>query len=169
MKIAIEDIHDEGITVDIDEPLVIEGHDHPYMVRAHLELHRIESEIVVDGSMNTEIELECSRCLKTFKRRIDDPVHMVYHPIGELGSEAHELRSDELDLGFYSGDEIDLWEVLREQIMLSLQMKPLCDAACRGICPKCGIDLNSETCSCEFKEADPRLQVLKKLLEKRKE
>ena len=103
------------------------------------------------------------------KRGIDDPVHMVYHPVGELRSEAHQLRSEELELGFYSGNEIDLREVLREQILLNMQMKPLCDAACRGICPKCGIDLNSQICSCEYKETDPRLQVLKKLLEKRKE
>lgn len=169
MKIAIQDILDEGITVDIDEQVIIEGHDHAYDVQAHLELYKAETEIVVDGTMNTEIELECSRCLKTFRKRLDAPVHMVYHPIDEMRSEAHELKSDELDMGFYSGDEIDLQEALTEQIVLNLQMKPLCDVACRGICPKCGIDLNSETCSCEFKETDPRLQVLKKLLEKRKE
>ncbi len=50
-----------------------------------------------------------------------------------------------------------------------MQMKPLCDENCKGICPNCGADLNAGTCRCDKQEIDPRLEVLKKLLNKGKE
>jgi uncharacterized protein len=48
-------------------------------------------------------------------------------------------------------------------------MKPLCSETCKGICPHCGTDLNKGSCTCEKNTVDPRLEVLKKFFEKRKE
>ena len=55
---------------------------------------------------------------------------------------------------------IDLLELAREQIILSLPEKPLCDEECKGLCTSCGADLNEETCTCEPEPADPRMAVL---------
>jgi uncharacterized protein len=96
-------------------------------------------------------------------------MNVVYHPAEEIGSEKHELHGDEMDMGFYQGEDLDLEELLREQVMLNAQMKPLCSETCKGLCPKCGRDLNTGSCSCVQKETDPRLEVLKKLLDKGKE
>ena len=64
---------------------------------------------------------------------------------------------------------IDADEALTEQILLELPLKHLCKEDCKGLCPKCGTDLNKSTCNCETKEPDPRFDVLRKLLENKKD
>jgi len=169
MKIQIPDIPEEGLEVDLEEDLSIEGVSPVSPAKARLSITKIAAEVMVSGHMSVQLEHVCSRCLKGFRQAQDLPVNVVYHPAAEVGAERHELHDDEMDMGFYRGDELDLQELLREQVMLNLQMKPLCDEACKGICPKCGKDLNTGTCSCENHETDPRLEVLKKLLDKGKE
>lgn len=170
MKISIEDILDEGLSLDIDEEFSLENHSVVSPVQAHLEMHRTAQEIIINGSLKVDIEFQCSRCLKSFRKNLDIPIHnIVYHPIEEMQIEKHELKDDEMDMGFYTGSELDLQDMLKEQILLNVQTNPLCDDNCKGICPECGADLNTEKCYCEKKEVDPRLEVLRSLFEKRKE
>lgn len=169
MKITIPDIPDEGLSLDIDEKISPGDGSEVALVSAHLELYKTVQEIIISGGIKTRIKFQCSRCLKEFDRELDIPVSVVYHPIEDMRAERHELKDDEMDMGFYKGDVLDLQDVLKEQVLLSMQMKPLCDENCRGICPKCGKDLNVDVCHCESKETDSRLEVLKNLLEKRKE
>jgi len=169
MKILIADIPDEGLSLDIEEKLNIQDIPVSAPVTARLELNKTRQEIIISGMVSAELDLQCSRCLNDFKRKLDIPVNVVYHPIDEIGMETHALKDDELDLGFYSGDELDLQELLKEQLLLNIQMKPLCDENCKGICPNCGADLNVAECNCKKREVDPRLEVLKNLLNKRKE
>ena len=70
---------------------------------------------------------------------------------------------DDLDTSVYRDDQIDVNEVLREQFYLALPMKPLCREACAGLCPQCGTNRNSGTCSCETQSGDPRLAPLRGL------
>jgi len=169
MKIVIPDIPEEGLFVDFEEKVSIEGFTVPSPVKAQLAVNKTVHEVMITGSLVVELEMECSRCLKNILQAQDLPVSVVYHPAEEIGSEKHGLHDDEMDTGFYTGEELDLDELIREQIMLSAQMKPLCNENCKGLCPKCGIDLNIATCTCVQKEIDPRLEVLKKLLDKEKE
>jgi uncharacterized protein len=166
MKIRIEDIPEEGLDLDIEENFGPEEISLVSPVKAHLELTKAHSEVIVVGNVSAEVELECSRCLKKFRHIMSVPIDVVYHPMEDIGTDRHELKDDEMDMGFYQGEELDLKELIREQIMLNIQMKPLCDENCRGICPQCGTDLNTDTCSCETKKIDSRLEVLKRLLEK---
>jgi len=169
MKIQIPDIPEEGLEVDLEEELGIEGFSLVSPVKARLSITKVAAEVMVSGDMSVELDNVCSRCLKGFRQVQELPVNGVYPPVEEIGAEKHELHDDEMDMGFYRGDILDLQDLLREQVVLNAQMKPLCDEACKGICPKCGIELNSSTCACEEHEIDPRLAVLKKLLDKRKE
>ncbi len=169
MKIVIPDIPDEGLIVELEEKISIEGFSLSSPVKAQFAVNKTENEVMITGSLSVELEMECSRCLKGVRQAQDLPVSVVYHPAEEIGSEKHGLHDDEMDLGFYTGEELDLQELITEQILLSVQMKPLCNEDCKGICPKCGIDLNMGTCTCVQKEIDPRLEVLKKLLDKEKE
>jgi uncharacterized protein len=170
MKIVIADIPDEGLVLDFEEQFGAEEEmSFVSPAKARLELTKVHGEIIITGSVNVELELECSRCLKKFRRAINEPVHVVYHPLDEIGADRHELKEDEMDMGFYRGEELDLKELVREQIVLSIQMKPLCDENCRGICAQCGTDLNTGTCNCGTGRIDSRLEVLKKLLDKGKE
>ncbi len=166
MKILIADITEEGLEVDIEESFRFEEVPLVSPVKAHLGLTKAHREIIVSGNVTAELELECSRCLKKYRRVVNEPVNVVYHPIEEIGADRHELKDDEMDMGFYKGEELDLRDLLKEQLILNIQMKPLCDENCKGICSHCGTDLNTETCSCETEKIDSRLEVLKKLLEK---
>lgn len=170
MKILLSDITDEGLELDFEEaidsgPLWLLS-----PVKAKLRIDKVGSEVLANGDVSTSIELQCSRCLKKFSKAVDANINVVYHPLEELkGEEKYEIKEDELDMGFYRGAELDIQDLLMEQIILSVPMKPLCSEACKGICPKCGADLNVDTCSCKMKEPDPRLAVLKKLFNDRKE
>ncbi len=172
MKILLSDITDDGLDLELEfeEPLVSEPLRLLSPVKARLRIEKVSSEVFAKGEVSAAIELQCSRCLKKFSKTIEANVNVVYHPVEELkGEEKHEIKEDELDMGFYKGEELDVHDIVTEQIILSVPMKPLCSESCKGICPKCGADLNVNTCSCGMKEPDPRLAVLKKLINDRKE
>lgn len=169
MKIVISDIPEEGLVVDLEERFGAEGLSFSSPVKAQLFVSTTEQEVLVTGTVEVELETECSRCLASIREAMNLEVCVVYHPADEVDSAKHELHDDEMDMGFYQGDELDLQELIREQITLNKQMKPLCKEDCKGICPKCGVDLNAGTCTCIQKETDPRLEVLRKLLDKGKE
>lgn len=167
MKILISDIPEEGLKIDINEMPDTEAVRLLSFVKGELSITKVGPELVISGDINAMAELECSRCLKHYKSGIDVSVNVMYHPLDELKDESkHEIREDELDMGFYSGNEFDVSELLKEQLVLNIPMKPLCDEACKGICPKCGIDLNINGCNCNLDSVDPRLEVLRKLLRK---
>jgi uncharacterized protein len=166
MKIAVSEITDEGLDLAYEETVGSDSLPLLAPVRVALRIDKFGAEMLVKGELGTRVELQCSRCLKNFQRDLDVPVNVIYHPAEELrGEERHEIKDDELDMGFYEGDELDVGELIVEQILLNVPMKPLCTDACRGMCPKCGADLNLKACDCELKVVDPRLEVLKKLLD----
>lgn len=169
MKVQVSDITDEGLALEFQESVKVSV---PLLspVKARLRLGKVGSEVLAQGEVTTRMELQCSRCLRNFPKDMDMNINVVYHPVEELsGEEKHEVREDELDTGFYKDDELDIQDLVMEQILLNIPMKPLCSESCRGICPKCGADMNVNPCRCEQKETDPRLAVLKKLLEEGKE
>jgi uncharacterized protein len=162
MKVLIPDIPKEGLDVELQESIESDAIISP--IKAHLKIDKVGTEITIKGELSVEIKLQCSRCLKDFYNIIAVPIDVVYHPVEELkGEEMHEIKVEELDMDFYSGVELDLLNLMNEQIILNLPMKPLCTELCKGICPKCGMDLNAGECSCNIKEIDPRFEVLKKI------
>ena len=165
MKILISEIPDEGLELTIDETLESDVIKLVSPVKGQLSIRKIMPEVVIQGEITASAELECSRCLKNYTSEISAPITVTYHPAGELKAEGkRQIREDELETGFYFGDELDLTELLKEQILLNVSMKPLCSETCKGICPKCGTDLNVNKCSCSLDKTDSRLEVLKELL-----
>ncbi|HXX81186.1 MAG TPA: DUF177 domain-containing protein [Thermodesulfovibrionales bacterium] len=169
MKVQVSDITDEGLDLEFQEAVKVFV---PLLspVKVLLRLEKVGSEVLAQGEVATRMELQCSRCLRNFPKDMDMKIDVVYHPLEELkGEEKHEVKEDELNMGFYKGDELDIQDLIVEQILLSVPMKPLCSESCRGICPRCGADMNANPCRCEQKGTDPRLAVLKKLLDEGKE
>jgi uncharacterized protein len=165
MKIIISEMPGEGLDVEFQETVTFDAG--PSLVQAQLKIKKIDTQVMVNGNIWADAELQCSRCLKVFKSRISFPFEAVFHPIEQLKEEEkHELRIEELDMGFYSKDELDLVDIIKEQIMLNLPMKTLCNDLCKGICLQCGADLNTGDCGCSEKDIDSRLVVLRKLLDK---
>jgi uncharacterized protein len=170
MKIVLADITDEGLDLTFEETLEPGPYKPLTPVKAALHVDKFGHEVFVRGTVRALLELECSRCLKVFPFESDSGVDVVYHPLEELGGEErHEIKDDELDTDFYRGDEVDIGDLVKEQVILSIPLKPLCSESCRGICPSCGTDLSTDTCTCETRETDPRLEILKQLLDKGKE
>ena len=165
MKIIISEMPGEGLDVEFQETVTFDAG--PSLVQAQLKIKKIDTQVVVNGNIWADAELQCSRCLKVFKSRISFPFEAVFYPIEQLKEEEkHELKVEELDMGFYAKDELDLFDIIKEQIMLNLPMKALCNDSCKGICLRCGADLNAGDCSCSKKDIDPRLVTLKKFLNK---
>ena len=164
MKIIVSEIPEEGIELDLKDDIKSDVVSIVSPVKSVMRLVKIEDEVMVKGALTADVELQCSRCLNHFPTRISSQVDVVYHPVKEIvKSEQHELKSAELDTVFYSNDLIETDDLLREQLILNLPMKPLCSPDCKGFCPKCGADLNIAGCGCETKETDSRFEVLKQL------
>lgn len=165
MKIIISEIPKEGLDTEFEEKIQWNTFSSP--IRARLRIEKVGTEVTVKGNLAAEIALQCSRCLNKFYREVEIPVDAVYHPAEELkGDEHHEIAAEELNMDFYTGDELDLIDLLKEQVILNIPMKPLCSDLCKGICPRCGTDLNADTCKCSNENIDLRFEGLKKLLEK---
>ena len=74
-----------------------------------------------------------------------------------------ELGGEDLEVSVFDGNEIDLTELVREQILLNLPIQVFCQENCRGLCPKCGANQNLIDCKCKENEIDPRWASLKNL------
>lgn len=170
MKIIISEIPEEGLELELTEKISSdESIKLLSPVKASLRIDKKGSEVIITGRAKGTVELQCSRCLKTFGMDIDSVIDVVYHPASEINKEEHyELKGDELDTGFYKNDILNTEDLLKEQLVLNIPMKPLCSEDCKGLCPKCGADLNVTQCNCAASEIDSRLAVLKQLLGKNK-
>jgi uncharacterized protein len=163
MKVLISQISEEGLDLELQETTESDTIVSP--IRARLRIEKVGAELIVKGNVIADVTLQCSRCLKDFWSVLSVPVDVIYHPVEELkGEDKHEIKCEELDMDFYSGEELNLLDLLTEQIELNLPMKPLCSDLCKGICLRCGADLNAGNCSCTVKDIDPRFEALKKLL-----
>jgi uncharacterized protein len=124
----------------------------------------------VSGRVRADLEVECSRCLEPFTVAVDAPFDLRYvSQSANTGEGEREVGEDDLATAFYRDGMLDLIELIREQFVLALPMKPLCTDACRGLCPQCGTNLNKTQCGCAPKWEDPRLAPLKSLLTRDKE
>lgn len=126
----------------------------------------IEGEVVnkgwaleVRGRIRANGEYVCGRCLDAVSLIVEADFSESY---AEEGTE-----TDEEDIVFFSGDEIDITELIRENLILAEPLTPVCQADCQGLCPICGTNLNAATCSCDRRSIDPRLAVLTELLAKK--
>ncbi len=168
MKIIVSEIPEEGMEIEVEEDASSEPIRLLSPLQATLKIDKRGLGVYVKGTLKSEVELQCSRCLKPFPLAVASNIDVVYNPAEEINREEHyELKGDELNTGFYREDQIDTNDLLIEQVLFNLPMKPLCSSQCKGICPKCGADLNVAPCNCELKEPDTRFDVLKQLLNRK--
>lgn len=170
MRLKVSDIPDDGLQQEREVPVVINDSARPDVARVFLKIFKTGEKVFIEGSFTISVTLKCSRCLKEFSSPLDVTFRDEYNPAGELEHEdEQQLTGTELDVGFYSNDEIDISELIKEQVLLAVPMKPLCKSDCQGICSQCGRDLNEGACACKAEGIDPRLAPLEKLKEMMKE
>ncbi len=168
MKIIVSEIEGEGTELDFSESLTQNSLlESIGPVNAHLRIERRGEEVRIQGGIQGRVALQCSRCLINFQQEMSLNIDLLYHPAAEVArEETYEVPRDEINIGFYSNDELDITQVIREQLILNLPMKAVCVETCKGICPVCGADMNLQRCECRNEYVDPRLKSLKKLLSK---
>ncbi len=133
-------------------------------VRLGFDVHKDGTLFRLSGRVGTTLELPCSRCLEPFRLEVDDPFELTYQPRAAVAAaEEREISDEDFSAAVYDNDEIDLEQLIRERIEMSLPMKPLCGSDCKGLCPECGTNLNRGTCNCSHRWEDPRLAALKAL------
>lgn len=129
--------------------------------------HKIIQDIRIKGELSTRFELTCARCLEPVVQHIKHPFELLYRPQGvDAGRAELSVTDAEAEVGYYQGEGLLLEDVLREQVLLALPLKVTCREDCKGLCPHCGKNLNSEPCSCAGPLADPRWASLKEIRDK---
>ncbi len=166
--LRVSDITEHGVRIEtieepewlINLPELSEGKEYKTLskVRVALEVTRVLKEVTVTGNVSLSLQSLCSRCVEPVKVELDSPVSLVLSPLDKLQDE-----DDDLDHETYQGDQIDLSNYIREQVAISLPVKVVCSEQCKGLCMRCGANLNKEDCSCEKEPIDPRFAVLKDL------
>jgi DUF177 domain-containing protein len=171
MKLRVEKITEEPQESEFSEPyeevnarLDTGAHDFRLTkaLAVRLTYYRAADDLVFRGNVRTSVEGTCARCLETFPLDLEAPLDVVLTP-PPTGARASELQVDDLSLSTYTGDEIDLAPLAMEQAILALPTRALCRDDCRGLCPKCGVNRNLESCDCTDRAPDPRLAVLRGL------
>lgn len=158
-KVSLADFPKEGMELSGDIRMGAEalpGESVAGVRRLHLEarLFKLGDSFHMDGSLETELELACGRCLEPYPFRERLPIRHSIQPAGrEVGPDAFE----------YQGETFDLEAMVRELVEVNLPMKPLCGEACRGLCPSCGANWNRAACDCRPSEEGPLAEALKKL------
>ncbi len=110
----------------------------------------------LEGTASSRLHLTCDRCGKPFLREMSVPLDTL------LATELEDEENDEIVL--LEGTELDLDDLAQTEFILGMDTKNLCSEDCKGLCPRCGADLNLGPCGCK-PEADPRLAALAQLLD----
>lgn len=134
---------------------------------------RVGETVTLGLKVQTSIDIQCGRCLEPLIIPVNSELKYTLAPAPEE-TEGPEIEispdsADEVNFGYYQEDEIDLEPIVLEQIVLQIPIKPLCREDCKGLCPKCGADLNVESCDCRADSVDLRFAVLKGFKVKKKE
>jgi uncharacterized protein len=126
-------------------------------LRGVVQVTRVQGSLLVQGTVQAELHLECVRCLEPF----DLPVTLELEETYTLPGVAPESY-DSPAVG--EDSTLDLAPLLRDQGWLTIPMKSICREDCKGLCPHCGRNLNKKSCKCAEERIDPRLSALKNLL-----
>jgi uncharacterized protein len=117
----------------------------------------------IDGTVSVPVQLDCSRCLCSFDKAVVSCFTIFYSHGSAPRQDEDEVELEERDLitTSFSGDEIDLLPEIADQIALEIPLKPLCYETCKGLCPVCGLDLNTGVCTCVTTPKQSKFAVLK--------
>lgn len=173
MKIAIDDIKATpkqlSYTENVDELNArLDRGTRDYRVPAGLgvdvEYYRAGLDLFFRGALHGEVLGTCARCVEEYTFGLDQPFSFVLTPRAAATTGPAALSVDDLMLSSYAGDEVELTPLVYEQAILALPTRPLCRDTCRGLCSRCGDNLNLGPCGCPAAPDDPRLAVLHTLV-----
>ena len=164
MKIKISSLSDGVHDFSFIEPVENIGLKEPFFgnVTADIELNKIHSQIVLNVKLNLSANFDCDRCNSNYNSEIKCSYKMVYL----LGTEPEESGAINVTYLPADADKIVIDSDVRDYAFLAVPMKKLCKDDCKGLCIKCGKDLNSGDCGCKREETDERWLPLLELRNK---
>ena len=156
LKSPLGDIRYYSIDETTGEGLPIQG---------EAKLVRTNRSILVTGRFRTVIKSTCSRCLEEFECPLEFEIEEEYFPTRDIISGLPTPLAEDVD-GFIIGEDhvLDLSEAVRQNILLNLPTKPVCQPKCAGLCHKCGYNLNYGPCHCPEEQFDLRWSPLRTLI-----
>ena len=133
--------------------------------------HRSSSSHVNDirlrAHYSSNFEILCARCVDPVSVPLEGDFDLIFRPeTADADAGERSITPDETEIGYYQESGLLLEDVVREQVLLSLPSRTLCTADCKGLCPRCGQNLNQAKCSCEEAPADLRWNALAGLADK---
>jgi uncharacterized protein len=156
LQINVENLPRDGSKVDVyikEENISVEEITGDVHVNAMV--HRSGNSYDVKGFEEYDLRLTCSRCLKEIKQHKKRNFLLKFKKKADYATDVGLPRENELTEVEYIVENncIDLGSFLRDEIIISVPMKPLCSEECKGLCPICGVNLNKTTCKhSELKE-----------------
>jgi len=127
--------------------------------------HRGPKDIVADirlrGQFAGRFQVPCARCVEPVEIPLESDFDLIFRPVvADSEPTERSITPPETEIGYYQKDSLLLEDVLREQVLLSLPVRTLCKPDCKGLCPRCGQNRNSQECSCDVGPSDPRWEAL---------
>lgn len=149
----LNEIYGEGMVQDFH---------FPSSLNVDVVYYRAGRDLFFQGSLEGAIGGRCSRCLRSYSFALEKNFDFVLTP-APLSAKSRELNREELGLSFYTAEDINLSPYIREQVLLALPIRPLCESNCRGLCVGCGANLNEERCRCASSPGNSRMAPLRTL------
>jgi uncharacterized protein len=175
-RVRLDQIRDRPFTWDLTETVDAGVIGHPDLqalspVRWRGEIRFVDPGYLLTATYEYQQTLTCQRCLAPLTEPVRQELSLLLVAGPSAPSEGeHELAAEDLGVVEVDEDEeLDLRPFLLEAILLNVPMKPLCRAACKGLCPSCGKDLNEGDCDCQKTEIDPRWEALRAFQERKKD
>jgi uncharacterized protein len=134
-------------------------------ISGHVKFLRTGSDILVTGQLETTVQKACGRCLTTFTGPISIELEEEFYPSIDVNTGALLPPPEDADEANRINEQhtLDLLEVVRQNALLESDELLYCRPDCRGLCPHCGQDRNTDPCDCEDDEIDMRWAALQEL------
>jgi len=133
-------------------------------LQSEVDIHKVGRSVLIKGSVQTHLRLQCVRCLKEFSYPLSSIYELTLHPLKETSlTEETELGEKEMESSFFEEGDLHLSEIACEQIFLEIPLQPICHETCKGLCSICGQDLNLSSCKCVKEEFVSGFAALNKL------
>jgi uncharacterized protein len=137
-------------------------------VRGRVKFTRLNGRLRAEGQVGAEVALRCSRCLEEFRTTVQatlDEMFMQTYDVTSGLPMQHGEGEDEESFTIDRNHIVNLSELIRQTLLVSLPLQPLCREACAGLCPQCGKNWNEGPCDCPTETVDPRFSALASLLD----
>jgi len=167
MKVRFGEIPAEGLRYEIKDESWFPDHElqRTGPVLAIIDLKRNgEDRVLLAGEIKTTIAFDCDRCLENYTMELDSSfrIDLEYTAGNRIDTAEHEISPSEMDMIYLQEPVIDIFEILSQQVFLMIPEKHLCRESCKGLCSRCGANLNEETCDCKQELTSSPFAILKK-------